>query len=145
MNIYKIQIRDDGTIFGVQKIPTHRTNPKEDIRDDAFWIDGIEVPEELGVWFENNFDEAVATKRFDFYLESFVDVDDKEGKLLLINKEKEDLMSVRLAEKELDDIIAEVQRNDIKKRLGIPTPDEDLTDKKKRAKELTDIISSKKV
>jgi hypothetical protein len=63
MSIYKIQINENGSIFGYQEIEAN---------DDAFWVDGIEVEQ----WFYDlvvaDLRHAINTYYFDFIAETFV-------------------------------------------------------------------------
>jgi hypothetical protein len=63
MPIYKIQIKENGEIFGYQKI--------ESI-DDAFWIDGIEVEQEFYDLVAADLWLAINTYYFDFVTETFI-------------------------------------------------------------------------
>jgi hypothetical protein len=63
MPICKIQIKENGEIFGYQKI--------ESI-DDAFWIDGIEVEQEFYDLVAADLWLAINTYYFDFVTETFI-------------------------------------------------------------------------
>jgi hypothetical protein len=63
MPIYKIQIKENGEIFGCQKIES---------MDDAFWVDGIEVDEAFFQIVSSDLWQAINTYYFDFVSETFI-------------------------------------------------------------------------